>query len=80
MYDLCGLRSGLLHLCPIFNKGLVVKLRFSGDEQDAWRVDSPQFIGLSPSPFGMREGQFYLFVSLLFVCLSLTLTLAVCLV
>ena len=31
-------------------------------------------------PFGMREGQFKLFVSLLFVCLSLTLTLAVCLV
>ena len=24
--------AGLLHLCPIFNKGLVVKLRFSGDE------------------------------------------------
>ena len=30
--SLCMIYAGLLHLCPIFNKGLVVKLRFSGDE------------------------------------------------
>ena len=49
----------------------VVKLRCCKAEvlsrkQDAWRVDSPQFvIGVSPSPFGAREGQYNITVNLL---------------
>ena len=48
--------------CPKRNPKAVEFWRSCRLKQDAWRVDSPQFIGVSPSPLRGEGGTF------LFIC------------